>query len=410
MRRGLFLVLLFGCGAKELPVTGGFRETIIDKSIRHGQGLEVADVDGDGMVDVVAAFSLTDAVHLYVNAGAGEFDPVSISGPGSIVARDVTTLDVDGDSDLDVAAVGLTQRKFFTVSAGEVVWYENPGDPFGQWVTRPISRPDTTDTSSKSVDLPWGACCIAAGDLDGDGIDDLVVGQRNVTDDQGTVFGNRVVWYQNQGNLFFVGPLSVDGNLQDVSSVLIADVDGDDRLDVIAGADMGQQVAWYRNEATQDGLGFRKFTIWDQARPHGIVFTDADGDQDPELVVAAYAMTTSISLSIFEPPAVFSEPWTRTEVAGGFGRDRDESPRVVVADFDGDGSMDLGASSLGRGDLRVYRRTGTSYEQGDVRGGYLGLNGMEAADVDGDGRIDLVTSTFEFGSRDRISWWRNESF
>ena len=76
-------------------------------------------------------FSLTDAVHVYVNAGEGGFDAISISGPGIDRGARLVTLDVDGDADLDVAAVGLTQRKFFSVSAGEIVWYENPGDPRG---------------------------------------------------------------------------------------------------------------------------------------------------------------------------------------------------------------------------------------------------------------------------------------
>jgi hypothetical protein len=159
----------------------------------------------------------------------------------------------------------------------------------------------------------------------------------------------------------------------------------------------------------QGNLRFVKYTIF-EGRPHGLAFTDVDGDDDEELAVATYTNTASVTLAIFEPPAIASDPWTRTEVASGFGAAQLDQPRVVVADFDGDGSMDLGASSLAGGDLRVYRRNGADYEKADIRGGYLGLNGLVAADLDADGRVDFVTSTFEFGSRDRISWWRNESF
>lgn len=398
-----------GCGSGEIPVTGGFLETIVDGSIRHGQGIEATDVDGDGAIDIVVALSLTDAVHVYLNVeSASKWEPISISGAGAIVALDTVTLDIDGDGDRDVAAVGLSQRRDFGTSPGELTWYENPGDARGVWTTHPIHGP--TETSTRTG--VWGAASITSGDLDGDGIEDLIVGARNANDDRGVIFGNQVTWYRNQGNGAFAGPLTIDGSLTDVNAVLAADVDGDGRLDVLAGADQGQQVALYHN--TDGGGGeprFVKHTLWNEGAVHGLDVADLDGDGQDELIVGAYSQTSSVTIAVLERPAALSEPWPRTEIAGGFGVVAAESPKVQVGDFDGDGNLDIVASAQGGGDLRVYRGMGDgSFQQCDVRGGYVGLNGLAQADFDGDGRLDILTSSFEFGSRDRIAWWRNVSF
>ncbi len=407
-RRSPLLLFALAACTPEIPVTGGFRETIIDKSIHHGQQLETVDLDGDGRTDIVAAFSLTDAVHVYLNQGEGVFEPISISGAGSIVAADTITLDVDGDADLDVVAVALTQRRFFNISAGELVWYENPGDPRGEWTTRPISRPDLADTSSSSDDLVWGGTSVTAGDLDGDGIADLVVGQNNASDAAGRIHGNRVTWYKSAGDGTFTGPLAIDTAATDVADVLIADADADGRLDVLAAG--AQELAWYRNSGTQgQDPRFVKYTVANLTQTKSLAFADVDGDGVPELVAAEASLTSSITIAIYEAPARASDPWTRTPVASGFGAANTDRPRLALADFDGDGALDIAVSDS-LGDLRVYRRAGVGYEERDVRGGYAGLSGLSAADMDGDGKVDLVTSTFEFGSRDRLAWWRNESF
>jgi hypothetical protein len=408
MRLGAIL-LLAGCGSK-IPNTGGFRETIIDKSVRHGQQIDIADVDGDGTPDVVAALSITDAVHVYLNSDSQSFDAVSVSGPGTIVAVDSTTFDVDGDFDLDVVAIGLSQRIRFNQSAGELAWYENPGaDAREAWESHEITKPNLADTSSKSDQLPWGGQSIDNADFDGDGIIDVVIGLRNAQDERGTFFGNRVDWYKNMGNQTFTGPMTV-GSLMDVAVVLTVDVDGDGMPDVVAGSDDGE-VAWFKNEGmAQDGLQFTKYTISSTEAVHGLAFGNLDDDADRELVTAGYTGTSSVVIAYFDRPANMNDPWIRHDVDSGFGGNRDERPKVAIADFDGDGTDEVAASSLSRGDLRVYRRSTEGFDRTDVRGGYGGLSGLITADIDGDGRIDIVTSTFEFGSRDRIAWWKNETF
>lgn len=102
----------------------GWEEHVIDAG-RTLHDFEVADFDGDGRLDVVArnqgAFSgKGDELHFYRHQEGGQWThravPVA-NGEGLAVA------DVDGDGDLDVAIEGF--------------WYENAGDPIStDWPAR----------------------------------------------------------------------------------------------------------------------------------------------------------------------------------------------------------------------------------------------------------------------------------
>lgn len=408
------LALTFGrCAApQDSPPTGGFDETMIDGTVRHAQGIELVDIDRDGDLDVVAALSLSDAVVVYLNPGNPEeaWGKVVVSGFGALVAMDVAVADFDGDGDLDIAAVGLYQRNAGPDSAGEIVWYENPGDPRGVWQTRLIT--------GKSF---LGPRLLTAGDLDGDGRPDLIVGAQEVRlPGQEAALGNGLWWFSNRGGQF-AGPFPIDPLLPQVGTVILHDVDGSGTLDVIASGAGNREVSWYRNLTGGDGQPrFVKYNILrDIGGPWGMSLGNMDDDPEPELVVAL-THTTSTSVRWYDPPDAPFGAWTETIITQDFGvtlpPDADpemrppppSSPRVVAADFDGDGRDDVAVSTLNFGDLRVYfREAEGGWRRNDLRAGYRGLNHLQAADVDRDGRLDLITSTYDFGTRDRIVWWRN---
>jgi hypothetical protein len=385
LRALLLLSLLAGCGSaggfqdddgpRDTGVEdngeggGDFQERVIDDGIVHGQGAQIIDIDGDGNQDVLAALSLTDAVHLYLNEGGGDsWQRVEI-GTG-IVAMETEVADFDDDGDLDIAAVELFDRND---GIGRVTWYENSGDVRGGWTERPI-----TDIA--------GPIYISSGDLDGDGAIDLVFGSS--TYDEG-----RGVWMlRNLGNSFDA-PAVIDADVQEVRSVQVADMDGDGTSDVVVAARDSYEIAWYQ----RTGSAFTKNLIATADLPTDIRVANLDGD--PELEVVA---STAGKLDYFDPPT-----WTPSTIAI-FAAALDS--RIAVADFDGDGSTDVAAgTSLLDGELRIYlNEGGGNFASELVQSGYAGLNHVAGGDLDGDGRTDLLTTTYSHTeSNDLISWWAN---
>ena len=370
--------------------TGEFQEAMIGGGLRSHQGIAAADIDGDGDADLVSASSDTDAVRLYRNGGQAQtWTAVDVAPPGSIVAFHPAIADLDGDGDLDVVVAALYGRMDPSRSPGQLVWYEqNDG-----W-TRHAVTPATF----------WGARHVTIGDLTGDGAPDIVVGAIQLTDRDGVARGNGVSWLRNEGGAArFSEPIPVDPELRFVTATSLADVDGDGVLDVVSlGRDSGQ-VVWYRNERQGvDGAPtFAKHLIGDVRRPVDLSCVNLDDDPAPEIVVVSAAGTVW-----FDSPADPSGAWTMRDIDSDFGSGRDS--RLETADFDGDGRNDVAVAADDASSLRVYFHLASGvWAPILARAGYDGLRDVVAADLDGDGATDLVTSTGQRPAGDRVSWWRN---
>lgn len=210
-----------------------FSYHVIDDTVIHGQGLTVIDIDGDQDQDVIAALSFTDSVYLYLNNGNGSaWSRVKVAPDNSIVAMQTTVADFDSDGDLDIAAAAYFDRSCTFCSPGEIVWYANPGTNGLAWTERPI------------VSSLWGARYVSAGDLDQDGMTDVVVSAVDVSGN-----GRGVYWVRNAGNgTRWSEPLSVDANLRPVEKAIAYDLDGDLVEDIVALSKTDNLIVWYEND------------------------------------------------------------------------------------------------------------------------------------------------------------------
>jgi len=175
------------------------------------------------------------------NRGDGTFEDVAaragVTFPGSRSAGPVFG-DVDGDGDQDLV-VG-TKIEPDNPRTGGLYWFENTGTG---------TAPALQLRGHLSV-LPAFHLAPALGDLDGDGLPDLVLGQ----------FQDAVAWYRNSGTGGAGRFVLVDSavvRLPRGSNAVpeLHDIDHDGDLDLFLG-DAGGRVAFFRNEGSKQAPTF----------------------------------------------------------------------------------------------------------------------------------------------------------
>ena len=133
----------------------------------------------------------------------------------------------------------------------------------------------------------------------------------------------------------------------------------------------------------------------------GVDAVDVDGDGDVDVVGAAAG---SYKVLVWFNDGAAIPAWTRQQV----GTDHPGATGVAIADFDDDGAPDIVAcSEIANGDIRCWLNDGGSpvaWDEQDVDLNWGEAYDVHAADVDGDGRIDIACSAYTPGD---VAWWRN---
>lgn len=352
--------------------------------------LRVTDLDGDGDLDVVLVNypdffqggNATQPLVVYLNDGAGNFTNASNTAVGNYAGtlRQVAVGDIDGDGDVDLYAPSGN-------GAAHVLFVN---DGHGVFTNQAATRLPTS--------YPRGAAA-RMGDVDGDGDLDIFAADGYAA--SGPPFGRL---YLNDGAGVFteaVGaiPTSISG--EDIDDVEFVDVDRDFDLDLIVNAHTGGIGALWLN----DGQG--QFSAGGTLAPpatsnfhYNVTPCDVDGDGDLDLWVDNVGGGFTEQLQINDGQGNFSDQ-TAARVSGNPGADDNG---VLCVDIDDDGDFDAVVLSLGTPErLLVNDGAGNfTYVAGRFPGPTDCTLWGELGDLNGDGRLDLVTGQGECSSSDEV--------
>ncbi len=309
----------------------------------------VADLNADGRLDVATpsheGFSPQVGVLLTTDAGtlASRVDYVAAPIMDDVVAADFTQ---DGKTDLAMTTDADTG----------IVLLRNTGQ--GAFERLPI------------FPLPMSLRALEAGDVSGDGLQDLVV----------LGWGRDAVWVlQNLGGGNFAPSSHPVGNAPRASA--LADLTGDGLLDIaVANADSHTLSILIQ----QDGGTFTpKVDFPTDGMPADIVTGDFDGDGRRDLATVN-VIGSSVSVLRNLRPGLFA---TKLDYRVGT-----RPSALATGDFNGDGRPDLVSISTEAGvvSLLLNQGNGMFAPKVDFPITSRGSESLAAADLNSDGLLDLV--------------------
>ncbi|NND63195.1 MAG: T9SS type A sorting domain-containing protein [Flavobacteriaceae bacterium] len=375
MKKLLFCTLLCAFGTS-VNSQVFFERNIITEGYLEATSISAADFDGDGDLDVLTA-SINDKISWFENLdGLGNFGGEMIV---STECGDVTyciAADINGDNFIDIVSISNVD--------GILLWYENLNG-LGVFGEPNLINSDVINGRS-----------VIAGDFDGDNDLDLLSADQ---------WDGKIAWYENldgQGNF---GGANLISDLYPTFATSV-DMDGDGDLDVLASIQAQQGILiWFEN---LDGLGnFGSSTIIadeEVTHPRYVCAGDLNGDNKIDV----------LSSNMFGVQDVFW--YEHLDGQGTFGSHQVITTEVnqpfQVHSVNLDNDEDLDVISVSWNDNKV-----AWYENLDGQGNFGPQKIVEfnagnpssvyPADIDGDGKIDVLTTSTFF---ERISWNKQVPF
>ncbi|MGB0715217.1 MAG: FG-GAP repeat domain-containing protein [Phycisphaerae bacterium] len=375
-----------------LVVSGGvFAQQFVDETSTrfpspnptdYTNQLTIGDIDNDNDLDIIFAngpgFSspgTPEVLRIFVNDGTGVFTDNTLSATGNFSGwfRGVEMGDADNDGDLDLIAV----------------------QDFGELPRLLINNGNGRFESAQTFRLPdieLSSSRAQFGDIDNDGDLDLFL--TSGTTSRFTCGQYRV--YENDGKGFYTDVTATNfpvGSVCNNMDCIFGDIDNDFDIDIRTASTGNNNSRLYKN----DGTGvFTQVASPSDSTCYSYDFGDIDGDGDLDLL-GANGLSGSSSDILLENDGTGVYTNVSSNISSNFNVDDNDSK---FFDYDNDGHLDLLIGRIG-GVERIYRNDGAgnfTLTSGVLNSANDSTLDVMVADLNNDGRLDIVTGQGESGN------------
>ncbi|MCA9229837.1 MAG: VCBS repeat-containing protein [Planctomycetales bacterium] len=373
---------------------------VVDDSSRGADGVKLADINGDGLMDVATGWEEGDITRVYLNPGGAsskqKWPAVTVGKTPQVEDAVFVDLDADGATDVVSCCEGKTRTMFVHWGPKQV---ESVLDPEA-WSQAAI--PQSRDRMQWMFAWPM--------QVDGRYGVDLIAGGKNA--------GGEIGWFEAPANpreleAFRWHPISPVGWTM---SIWNRDMDGDNDIDVVVSDRYGQLSGcrWLENP----GPGPAQSQPWRNHFMGGrdnvvlsMVLTDLDLDGLEDALVAV----VDFKILFLRRLDKSGLRWETHEISADYGAGKTRA--VAVGDLNCDGRKDIAFTTWGAAGIHGVmwlENTGNvlvdSWRPHPISGTEKGIkfDRLELLDLDADGDLDLLTCEEQEGGPGLgVFWYEN---
>lgn len=355
---------------------GSWTKTMVDGGEMATEDMAVADLNGDGLPEIIAGGRATQNIRIYWNE-TQEIWTRHVVAEG-FPAQTAVATDVNGDGLKDVITNGN----------GQTLLYVAP-----DW-RKTVLHSGVNAIHSELIDV------------DGDGRMDFIGARYS----PGLIY-----WLEQPANAlrdpwrYHVVDSSAIGGVDGIHGLITGDVDGDGKLDLIGNSaqpkgPFANSLAWFRvppNPRTAQHWERYIFAAGDApGLSHYLGFGDVNGDGRPDIASAAKIPEGGNWFAWWEAPA---DPRQRGWKKHVIAENHEGATNILMADVNGDGIMDFIATrGHGKG---VLWFEGPDWKMHVIHPDLEGPHSLAIGDIDGDGDIDAVTCAKDDFV---VAWFEND--
>ncbi|MCF8217731.1 MAG: T9SS type A sorting domain-containing protein [Bacteroidales bacterium] len=352
--------------------------------------IDVVDLNNDGYNDVFSASKADNKLAWYENDGNGNFGPQQIITTNANNVKDACAANLNRDNYPDILSASIGDNT--------IAWYPNDGN--GNFPSRKIIS-DSLSGGGFPYHDPYLVC---AADMNNNGHQDVIAAS------------NKIVWFPNDGSGNFGPQKLVADSVGIVGNLTTADLNGDGDKDILIRIDdYGDKIVWFQNDGNGNfdnqqvmvGVVSQRFFT-------NLTAVDLNGNNDKDVLTGVY------SNGVIPQDII----WYENQGLGTFNNNHNTVDSLTgiaginAFDFDNDGDKDVISGTVISGFSVIIPPYNLSWYKNDGNGSFSTYEVIEDSiighvgeihgkDIDGDNYKDVIV-TYHRYDHGRISWYKNK--